>query len=132
MSMFSSHNLLRTALWADAIVSLASGALQVAFSGPTSEQLGLPVSLLAYTGEFFLLYGAAVALLATRKQPPARVVRFLIIGNALWAAATLALLLIGGLTPTLPGKGYVVMQAVIVAILADLQYFGLRRSQSAW
>ena len=41
MSMFSSPNLLRTALWADAMVSLASGALQVAFSGPMSEWLGL-------------------------------------------------------------------------------------------
>jgi hypothetical protein len=132
MSMFSSPNLLRTALWADAMVSLASGALQVAFSGLMSERLGLPVSLLAYTGEFFLLYGAAVALLATRKHPPGGVVWLLIIGNALWAAATLTLLLIGGLSPTLPGKGYVVMQAVIVAILAELQYFGLRRSQSAW
>jgi len=65
------------------------------------ERLGLPVGLLAHTGEFFLLYGAA---------------------------ATLALLLVGGLSPTLLGKGYVVVQALTVAVLAELQYFGLRRS----
>jgi hypothetical protein len=132
MSMFSSPHLLRKALWADAMVSLASGALQVAFSGPMSELLGLPVGLLYYTGEFFLLYGAAVALLATRKQPPGVLVWLLIIGNALWAAATLTQLLVGGLSPTLLGKGYVVVQALTVAVLAELQYFGLRRSQPAW
>jgi hypothetical protein len=132
MSIISSPNLLRMALWADAVISLASGALQVAATGPMSEWLGLPTSLLAYTGEFFLLYGAAVAFLATRKQPPPALIWLLVIGNACWAAATLALLMVGGLSPTLLGKGYVVMQAVVVAILAELQYFGLRRTQVAW
>jgi hypothetical protein len=37
---------------------------------------------------------------------------------------------LGDVHPTLLGKAYIVVQALTVLILADLQYFAVRRSRS--
>lgn len=131
MSLFSSPNFLRNVLWADAVSCLSCGLLQVFFTGPMSNLLGLPAGLLAYTGEFLLVYGAAVAFIATRRPPPAAIVWLLVIGNGGWALACIAALLGGGMAPTGLGKAYVVMHAVTVAVLAELQYFGLRQRRAS-
>ena len=130
MSLFSSPNFLRNVLWADAASCMACGLLQVFFTGPMIDLLGLPAGLLAYSGEFLLLYGAAVAFLAMRKPPPPAVVWRLVIGNVGWALACVAVLLGGGMTPTGLGKAYVAVQALTVAVLAELQCFALRQGRA--
>lgn len=129
MSLLSSPNFLRRVLWADAISCLACGLLQVAFPGSMRELLGLPAGLLVHTAEFLLVYSVVVAWLATRGQPPAFMVWLLVLGNAGWAVACVALLTAGGLAPTVLGKAYIVMQALTVAVLAELQYYALRGRQ---
>ena len=116
----------------DAIVSGASGLLQVAATGFLASQLGLPDALIMGTGVFYLVYAAAVAAVATRKPIPRAVAWLIMGGNLLWALACLASLVGGPLAPTLLGKGYVIMQAVAVAVFAELQYFGLRRASPRW
>ena len=114
--------LLRIVLWADAASCLICGLLQVSFVRPLSQYLGLVPTLLAGTGEFLLLYGAAVAFLAMRARVPLAVIWLLIVGNIAWAVASVGLLLAGGVQPTFLGKGYIVVQALTVLILARLQY----------
>lgn len=57
----------------------------------------------------------------------------LVASNLGWAAACVLLLVSGSVQPTLLGMAYVSMQALTVAVLAELQYFGLRRTiQPVW
>ncbi|HWY96109.1 MAG TPA: hypothetical protein VNX69_12990 [Steroidobacteraceae bacterium] len=126
MSLQSSPNFLRYVLWIDAISCLICGLSQVAFTGTLSEWLGLSATLLAGTGEFLLLYGVVVAFLATRSRTPGAIIWLLIVGNAAWAVACIACLLGSGGTITLLGKVYVIAQALTVAVVALLQYSGMR------
>ncbi|MNN95631.1 hypothetical protein D3C81_2144690 [compost metagenome] len=50
--------------------------------------------------------------------------------NAVWVIDSLSLLALGWVEPTLLGKVFVIGQAVAVALLAELEFFGLRRSQA--
>ncbi len=130
MPLTSSVSFLRYVLWADAISCLACGLLQVTLTTVLTERLGLPATLLADTGIFLAMYGAAVLFLATRTGVPSAIVWLLIAGNMAWALACIAVLL-GGAELTLFGKGYVVLQASAVAILAQLQYAALRYHKSS-
>ena len=130
MSRISSTDFLRYVLWADAVSCLACGILQVTFTAWLSEQLGLPAPLLADTGVFLLLFGAAVAFLAARIPAPGSTLWLLIAGNIAWGVGCIALLLAGILAPTLLGKAYIIAQTLTVAVLAQLQYAGLRHSSA--
>ena len=130
----SSPNFLRNVLRADALSCVACGVLQVVFTGQMAQLLGLPEALLAYTGEFLLVYAAAVAFVSTRDPLPRPLVWVLLAGNLGWAIACALLLVSGRVAPSMLGMAYVVAQALTVAVLAELQFFGLRRSapQPAW
>ncbi|HSV45870.1 MAG TPA: hypothetical protein VLJ58_08785 [Ramlibacter sp.] len=131
MSVFASPRFLRNVLLADAVSCVATGALQLAFTAPLAQWLNLPTALLAGTGWFLLAYAAAVALLATR-QPIARpLVGLVVAGNAGWALGCIALLASGWVQPTGLGMAWVLAQAATVAVLAELQFTGLRRSPVA-
>ncbi|MGO9931234.1 MAG: hypothetical protein ACLPV8_05415 [Steroidobacteraceae bacterium] len=129
MSLANSPTFLRNVLWADALSCLACGLLQVISTATASERLGLPAALLADSGVFLLLCGAAVAFLAARNRTPGTLIRLLIAGNAAWAVACIALLLVGRLELTLLGKTYVVAQILAVTLLAELQYLGVRQTR---
>jgi uncharacterized membrane protein len=130
----SSPNFLRNVLRADALSCVACGVLQVVFTSQMAQLLGLPEALLAYTGEFLLVYAAVVAFISTRDPLPRPLVWLLLAGNLGWAIACALLLLSGRVAPSMLGTAYVVAQALTVAVLAELQFFGLRRSapQPAW
>jgi hypothetical protein len=51
----------------------------------------------------------------------------MIVANALWAIASIALLVAGLISPNLLGYAFVIGQAAVVALLGELQYIGLRR-----
>ena len=132
MSMLSSPNFLRNVLRADAASCVASALLQIAFGSLMARLSGLPEALLVGTGLFLLVYGAAVAFISTRQPVPRAIVWLLVGGNAMWAVGCVALLVSGALAPTLLGEAYVVLQALTVAVLAELQYFGLKRANPQW
>jgi hypothetical protein len=133
-SILSSPNFLRNVLRVDALSCIACGALQVAFPAAMARLLNLPEGLIAYTGEFLLVYAAIVAFVSTRNPLARGVIWGLVAGNIGWALACVLLLITGQVAPSMLGMAYVVMQAMTVAVLAELQYFGLRRSapQPAW
>jgi|HubBroStandDraft_5_1064220.scaffolds.fasta_scaffold91153_1 hypothetical protein len=124
--MLSKPGFLRYVLMIDAISCLASGIFQLAFTGFLSEHLNLPPTLLSATGEFLLVYGAAVAFLATRTQVPRSIIWLLVAGNCAWGLASFAILMGNDLHPAVLGKGYVAVQGLSVLILATLQYVCVR------
>ncbi|SFU94985.1 hypothetical protein SAMN05216350_109111 [Polaromonas sp. YR568] len=133
-SILSSPNFLRNVLRVDALSCIACGVLQVAFPAAMARLLNLPEALIAYTGEFLLVYAAVVAFVSTRNPLPRPVIWALVAGNIGWALACVLLLVSGSVSPSMLGVAYVVVQALTVAMLAELQYFGLRRAapQPAW
>lgn len=131
MSIFASPRYLPMVLLADAASCLLSGAAQVLATPALADLLHLPAPLLAGTGWFLLGYGAAVALIATRRRLPTGLVRLLVAGNVAWGAACVALLASGWIAPTGAGTAWILAQAACVLVLADLQWAGLRRGRVA-
>ena len=52
----------------------------------------------------------------------------MIAGNALWVAASVALLRSRWIPPSVLGWAFVIVQAAAVAVLAEMEYVGLRKS----
>ena len=128
MSTLRVSSLLRFALRLDAIATAVTGALMLFFSTDLEALLQLPATLLAGAGAFCLLYAMVVWTLAQREALPRWAVWTVIVGNALWAIDCAALSFIGLVSPSTLGIGFLLMQAVVVAGFAELQYVGLRRS----
>ena len=122
---------LRRAIQADAIFSGISAALLTFGAGELAPLLNLPEALLRETGLFLVAYAALVGWLGTRPSMPKALVVIVIAGNAAWTLASIALLFSGTVTPNLLGEVFVMMQAIAVGALAELQYVGLRRSGGA-
>jgi hypothetical protein len=127
MQLLRSSTFLRRVLFADAITCVAAGLLMTLGSGLLTEYLGLPSTLLRYSGISLLPFAALLIYLATREYLSSPVVLTIIVLNALWAADSILLLVTGWVTPTELGKTFVVAQALGVAAFAALDYFGLKR-----
>ena len=122
---------LRRAIQADAVFSGASAVLLTLGAGVLAPLLNLPEALLSETGLFLIAYTALVGWLGTRQAMPKALVVMVIAGNAAWAVASIALLFSGTVTPNLLGEVFVVIQAIVVGALGELQYVGWRRSSDA-
>lgn len=120
---------LRRALLADAVASAGTGVLMVFGAGFLTSLLGLPEVLLREAGIFLLPYAAFVGWMGTRIRLPEGLVWLVIIGNALWTVASIALFV--WTAPTALGYAFVLGQAVAVGIFAELQYMGLKRPLEA-
>lgn len=83
------------------------------------------------TGLFLIVYTALVGWLGTRILVPKALVMLVIIGNAAWTLASIALLFSDAVSPNLLGTIVVVAQAIATGVFAELQYVGLRRSGGA-
>jgi hypothetical protein len=118
---------LRQALLADALVSGLTGLLLALGAGFLASFLNLPEALLRYAGAILLPYAALVALIGTRRPIRPSAVWVVIAVNALWALDSVVLLLSGWVAPNIFGAGFIVAQAVVVALFAELQYLSLRR-----
>jgi hypothetical protein len=122
---------LRYVLFADALVSGATGALMAGAAGVLEPSLQVPAPLLRIAGLALLPYAAFVAVLARRDGLPAGAVWAVVACNAIWAVDCVALLFTGWIDPTLLGVAFILMQALVVAAFAELQVIGLRRHARA-
>ena len=118
---------LRGALVADALISGTTGLALIAGAGVLGPLLGIDESLMRYAGVLLVPFAAYVYYLS-RRRPTRAAVLTVVALNGLWVAASVGLLAAGGIAPTALGTAFVVAQAVVVAIFAELQYAGLRRS----
>jgi hypothetical protein len=127
--VMSSSVFLRRALLIDAAASGATGALMIAGAGGLEGLLGLPATLLRGAGLVLVPYVAFVAIVAARARISVPAVWAVIACNALWTAASFALL--GFVAPTTLGTVFVIGQALAVAALGALQFVALRPPRSA-
>jgi hypothetical protein len=126
-----SSTFLRRALMLDAVASGAAGLLMIAGAGLLEGLLGLPAALLRGAGLVLVPYVAFVIWAGTRETVSRPAVGTIVAANALWAAASALLLVSGWVAPTALGYAFVIGQAVVVALLGELQYVGLRRPLAA-
>jgi len=127
-SFTTPSSLLRKALLADAVLSGLTGLLLALAAGPLAAPLGLPVGLLRWSGIILIPFAAFVARLRAQERIQRPLVFAVVTCNALWALDSVLLLSTGWIEPTLLGEVFVIGQALIVAVLAELEFVGLRRS----
>ena len=128
---FQSPTFLRRVLWLDAATCVATGALMEMGASPLASLLQLPAGLLFYAGLSLFPVAAFIAFVASRAVIPRVGVWLVIIGNAMWTLTSLALLTDQRITPNALGIAFIVIQAAVVAILAELEYTALKRSTQA-
>jgi len=116
---------LRRVLFADAATCAAMGALLTLDAAALAPLFALPAALLTYAGASLFPIAAFILWVATRTAIPPTGVWLVILGNAGWVAGSAVLLVMG---PTLIGAGFVVVQALGTAVLAALEYVGLRHA----
>lgn len=124
-------SLVRVALLADAAVSGFTGLALIMGAELTRNLTGLPPTLLLYAGASVLPFAAIVAFIATRARLRRAAIVAVVAYNALWAIDSMAILVLGLVSPTGIGAALVIAQAVAVAGFAILQGAGLRRMAAA-
>ncbi len=118
---------LRRILAVDGVTGIAMGALLTPAAAALAPWLGLPQALLFWAG--VLLFPCAALMLATARMPrPAPLLTWVVIvGNAAWVLGS-AYVAFGPLEPTVPGRLFVVAQALVVSALTVLEWRALRRA----
>src|SRR5271167_4801685 len=104
--MIPSH-FLRRALAADAIFSGAGAVIFTLGAGELAPLFDLPEALLRETGLFLIVYAAFVDWVGTRESFPRTLAGIVVIGNADWTLASIALLCGSAVTPNLLGEAAV-------------------------
>lgn len=122
-----SATLVRRVLLIDFFVSGAFGVLLTVAAPALEPWLGLPAPLLRLVGLSLLPFAAAVGWLARQPSPARVAVQAIVAANFAWVGASILLLLVGGVNPTTLGIVFVIVQAIVVGVLGELQYLGLRR-----
>ncbi|MFC3682849.1 hypothetical protein [Hydrogenophaga luteola] len=124
-----SASTLRRVLWLDAASGFGMGLSHLALAEPLSGWTGIPAAWLQVAA--LVVFGAAslAGWLASRAEPPAGGVRLLVAGNFAWVAASLWLAFGAGLSLTTLGLGWVLAQALLVLLMAELEWAGARRTQ---
>lgn len=131
----SPDRLLRRTLWANAGLSLLSGAGLALFAGPLARlAVPAPVSVagldlatvLVMLGIGFVAFGGLCAWVAARPALPLAWGRAIFVLDAGWVAISAVLLSLPGVWTTAGVIGIAGM-ALVVADLAILEYLGLRR-----
>jgi hypothetical protein len=120
-------SLLRLALRADAIVSLAAGAIGLVAAQPLGTLLGIQPLALGILGAIVAVYGAFLFYVAAQAQVSRRVALAALILDAIWVIDSVVLLITGWLPLTSAGMWTIGLVALAVATLGELKFFGLRR-----
>lgn len=119
--------LLRGAFKVDAVASVGSGLAYLVANAALSDLLGLPSAFLLAVGAFSVVYGSFAWYLGTRPRVSPTAGRRIAVGNLGWAAASIAIAVVGWHDPTTTGTVWIVLQALLVAGFADAQLLGARR-----
>ena len=121
---------LKAVLLVDAATCILSGILLLTSSAALERLLEIPAGLSLAAGLLLLAFGAAVAWVGTRRELRHFAVWVIISVNALWAVESLLALALGWLEPNAVGRYLVIAQAIAVAVIAELQFFGLRKAST--
>ena len=128
MSSISVSTFLRRVLLADALVSLAAGAVMALGGFWLQGVLKLPTVLLVPAGLSLFVYAALVWGLSREATLP-RAAVWLVIGcNVVWAIDCVAIAAGVWFAPNLLGQAFLGAQVLTVLVFAELQFMGLRRA----
>jgi hypothetical protein len=131
----SSDRLLRRTLWGNAVFSVISGAVLVAFATPFAllateapvSVMGLDLALVfELLGLGVVAFGAICAWAASRETLPRSWAQVIFAADIAWVVGS-ALVLMLPAAWTTTGIAGIAVVALIVADLAVLEYLGLRR-----
>ncbi len=122
---------LRNALLLDAVGSAPIGLALAVAPGTFAGLLELPQPLLVAAAVPIVAWIAMLLAAARRPAIGAGLAWTFVLGNAAWAAASLAILAGGLIQPNALGTAFVVAQALAVALFGLLQWMGLRRQAMA-
>jgi len=123
-----SRRLLRRTLIADAVISGTTGLLMFLGAATLATLLGVPLALLRYAGLILLPFAILLVVLATRERVPRGAVRAVIAANILWAIDSVLLLFTGWVEPSAFGYAFIIFQAVVVVVFAEIQFVGLKQA----
>lgn len=120
--------LVRSVLYANALFSVASGAVAIIGAGFLAEFTGINSTVLfVVLGALLIIYAIDLIWIASRESINHRFVWAAILLDSTWVIGSLAILVFGWPPLTTAGKWTVALLAEVVAIMAILQYLGLRR-----
>ncbi|MBN8509975.1 MAG: hypothetical protein J0L57_15355 [Burkholderiales bacterium] len=119
---------LRGVLKLDAGLSAVTTLLLTAGASTLAAATGAPATLLFAIGVALVPWVAFLLWVATRSAVPAALVWAVIGLNAAWALNCVLVALGFGLALTPAGVGFAALQAAGTALLAGLEWLGLRRS----
>jgi hypothetical protein len=125
----STSLLLRRTLQANGIFSSLGGVMLIAGTVPITAFLGLQTPIiLIVAGIVSLLYAVSLFLTTARPSIGRRTGMTYVLLDSAWVVASVVILFTGWVPLTTEGKWAVGLVAVIVAILAELQFLGSRRT----
>ena len=124
----NNSSFLRRVLVLDAISSGAMGLAMLSFGSFIAQLLNLPVDLIRDAGLVLLPFAAFVGYIASREHPPRAGVWIIIALNVVWVVDSIVLLFTGWVEPNALGYSFVIAQAVVVGVFAELEYIGLKRA----
>jgi hypothetical protein len=127
MTVSDTSTFLRRTLWLDAAVSGTTGVVMWLGAELLESWLAIPGAVFRLAGVSLLPFAALLVALAARPTVPTSAIAAVIVANALWVIASIALLVSGQVAPTMLGYAFVIVQAVAVLGFAELQWVGLRR-----
>ena len=126
----ASPSFLRRVLQANGLFSALSGATLVAAAKPLASLFGLaspPIFIIV--GALLAIYAAVLFGAAAREPVSRKLLLAAAILDSAWVIASAAGLLAGWFPITLAGKWAIVGIADVVAILAALEFYALRRTR---
>ena len=127
MSIFAHPHFLRRVLWADAAAGAVSALLHMLGAQALAPLLGLPQGLIALSGVALIVFVAFAAWLAFCDPVPRGPASVLIAANFAWVGGCAVVFLTHLPTATPLGEAYLLAHAAAVAVLAELEWFGLRQ-----
>jgi hypothetical protein len=126
--MTNHPHFLRNVLLADAATCAATGLLMTAGAGLLTGLTHLPEQLLMSAGLSLFPIAAFIAFVAMRPGTWPLGVWLVIAGNIGWVIGSLSLLIPGTIAPNGFGYAFLIMQAVAVVVLTELEIMGVRRA----
>jgi hypothetical protein len=120
--------LLRRALLTDATLAAISAFALVVAADPLGDLFSLPSAALRIAGVIFIPFAALAGWLGTRPRVHRTLVFVVIVLNALWAVDSVLILLTKWVETTPLGEMFVIGQALVIAVIAEVEFLGLRRS----
>ncbi len=131
IAQLSSITVLRRVLAFDAVSGAGTGVLHLLLAPLLSTWLGLPEALLQASGVAIFAFVLLAGWLALQATPPRGALMGIVLLNVVWAIACLWLAFGGAVNPTPLGVAYLLVQAAVVFVLAELEWMGWRQLASA-